>query len=253
MDLATIIGLVAAFGLVLGSIAAGGGLAAFIDVPSLFIVLGGTVGAVLINFPLQNVTGAMKVAMNAFKFKSVKPDQIINEMVNYSNMARRDGILALEEVSGSTPDKFLAKGLQLAVDGQDTKDIEKILETEIEYIKHRHKLGADVFTAFGTFFPALGLIGTLIGLVGMLQNMDDPSSIGPNMAIALLTTFYGAVFANLVCLPIAGKLKNRDSEEVLIKELVLEGILAISAGDNPRVVEQKLHSYLSPKFRISQF
>jgi len=252
MDIATLIGVLASFGLVGYAIAAGVGLGAFIDSQSLLIVIGGTVGATFINYPLAQMIGAGSVAKNAFLFKLVDPKQVIEQMIDFSNRARREGILALEEAVGSTSNAFLKKGIQLAVDGEDPQAIENILDTEIAWLKDRHKLGAEIFSTMGAFAPALGLIGTLIGLVGMLQNMDDPSTIGPSMAVALLTTFYGALFANLLFNPIAGKLRTRSSEEVLVWELTREGVLAISAGDNPRMVEQRLNAFLAPKHRKAE-
>ncbi|MDJ0761614.1 MAG: MotA/TolQ/ExbB proton channel family protein [Myxococcota bacterium] len=252
MDIATLIGLVSAFGLVGYAIAAGVGIAAFIDTQSLLIVVGGTIGATFINYPLAQVLGAGKVAKNAFLYKIINPKDVITQMIDFSNRARREGILALEEVVGDTDNAFLKKGIQLAVDGEDPQAIENILDTEISWLKDRHRIGAEIFSTMGAFAPALGLIGTLVGLVGMLQNMDDPSTIGPSMAVALLTTFYGALFANLLFNPLAGKLRTRSSEEVLVWELTREGVLAISAGDNPRMVEQRLSAFLAPKFRETQ-
>ena len=148
---------------------------------------------------------------------------------------------------------FMKKGLQMAIDGQEPSEIEDILYNEIEKVKDRHQKGADMFTAFGTFAPAMGMIGTLVGLVLMLQNMSDPSSIGPSMSIALLTTFYGALMANIIFMPMANKLKSRSKDEILIYEIILTGIQSLVAGENPRVMEQKLHGFLPPKERISSF
>lgn len=252
MDIATLIGLVSAFGLVGYAIAAGVGLAAFIDMQSLLIVLGGTFGATLVTYPLDKVINAGKVAKNAFSYKLIDPRSVITQMIDFSNRARREGILALEEAVNDTDNPFLKKGIQLAVDGEDPQAIENILDNEISWLKDRHRIGAEVFSTMGALAPALGLVGTLIGLVGMLQNMDDPSTIGPSMAVALLTTFYGAVFANLLFNPVAGKLRTRSSEEVLVWELTREGVLAISAGDNPRMVEQRLNAFLAPRLRHTE-
>ncbi len=253
MDIATVIGLVAAFGLVVGSILMGSGLGLFINPPSLLIVVGGTLGATLINYPLKEVIGIVSVVKNAFFHQTQSTTELIATLVDFAGKARRDGILALQSVVKEVGDPFIEKGIQMAVDGQEAESIEAILSTEIDYIKNRHKLGADILITMGTFAPAMGLIGTLIGLVQMLQSMDDPSSIGPAMAVALLTTFYGAIMANMIFLPIAGKLKTRSNEEVLVKELILEGILSIASGGNPRIMEQKLHTFLSPKLRVSSF
>ena len=179
--------------------------------------------------------------------------ELITSFVNLAGTARREGILALETALNDINDDFMKKGLQLSVDGLEPVSIKDILDTEIENIKERHKLGADIFTTLGTFAPAMGMVGTLIGLVQMLQTMDDPSSIGPAMAVALLTTFYGSVMANIVCLPIAGKLRTKSTEEVLMKGLMSEGIMSIAKGDNPRLLEQKLNAFLAPELRETSF
>ena len=249
MDIATVLGVVSAFGLVIIAMLLGGSLIIFIDVTSLLIVVGGTIGAGLIAYPMGHMTGAAKIAQKAFLHTPTDSAELIKQMVDFSSKARREGILALEKEVESVKDEFMVQAIQLAVDGQESEAIENLLSNEIAFLKQRHKVGAEIFTTLGAFAPALGLIGTLIGLVQMLQSMDDPSAIGPAMAVALLTTFYGAVLANLVFNPIAEKLKNRSSEEVLVKELILEGILAISIGDNPRLVEQKLKTFLAPNMR----
>lgn len=253
MDLATVIGIISAFSLVILAIMSGGMLIIFISIPSAMIVVGGTMGATLINYPLGQVLGVINVLKKVFFHKVISPKSTIPLIVQFASKARKDGILALESMVKEVDDSFLQKGVQLAVDGLEPTSIREILEKEIDFLEERHKLGSEIFTTMGTFAPALGLIGTLIGLVQMLQSMEDPSSIGPAMAIALLTTFYGAILANLVFLPIAGKLRTRSQEEILAKDLIREGILAISAGDNPRIVEQKLHAFLAPKLRESSF
>ncbi len=249
MDLATVIGVVMAFGLILVSMLIGGGVGLFIDAASALIVIGGTIGAGLINYPLGQMIASVGIAKNALFFKSEDINERIQTVVEFSGKARREGVLSLESEVEKLSDEFMVAGIQLVVDGQELSAIEAILSTEIDYLKDRHKTGADIFNTLAAFAPALGLIGTLIGLVQMLQNMDDPSSIGPAMAVALLTTFYGAVMANLIFTPIAGKLKIRSAEEVQLRELTLEGILSIASGDNPRLVEQKLKAYLPPKLR----
>jgi chemotaxis protein MotA len=253
MDIATILGIISAFGLVIGSIAMGAGLGAFINIPSVAIVVGGTIGATLIAYPLNEVLGVMGVIKNAFFSKVRAGGDMIPLLVDFASKARRDGILALESAIQDVEDIFITRGVQLAVDGQEPEAIEGILQTEIDKVRSRHKKGVDIMTTMGTFSPALGLIGTLIGLVGMLQNMSDPNQIGPQMAVALLTTFYGAIMANLIFNPLASKLRGRSEDEIESKELALEGILAIAAGDNPRVVEQRLHAFLRPAKRTSQF
>ena len=191
----------------------------------------------------------MGVVMNVFFVRTKDAGAVIPTLVDFAGRARRDGILALEAAAKEVPDQFLGKGIQLAVDGLEPRAIAEVLEKEIEYIEERHGLGATTFMTMGTIAPSMGLIGTLVGLVQMLQNLSDPDSIGPSMAVALLTTFYGAILANMVFLPIAGKLQVRHKEELLGKQLMLEGILSISSGDNPRTLEQKLQSFIPPSER----
>jgi chemotaxis protein MotA len=253
MDIATIVGIVCAFALVFSAIMLGGDIILFFDVPSLMIVLGGTFGATLINYPLPDILRVLKVVRNAFFHRANTVRGLISSFVALAGIARREGILALENKLGDMKDEFMKKGIQLSVDGLEPNSIREILGTEIVSIQERHKLGSEIFTTLGTFAPALGMIGTLIGLVQMLKTMDDPSSIGPSMAIALLTTFYGAIMANLFCLPVAGKLKTRSNQEVMMKELMTEGIIAIAKGDNPRIIEQKLNAYLPLELRESSF
>lgn len=249
MDLATVLGIVSAVGIMLISIMTGGGLQMFFSIPSILIVGGGTVGATLVNFPLKEVLGVVGVVKNAFLQRVRTTRDVIPYIVKLAQQARKEGLLALESSAKEAPDPLLGKGIKMAVDGYEPQSIEKILATEIDYLRDRHDKGAELFQAMGAYAPAMGLIGTLIGLVQMLQSMDDPSSIGPAMAVALLTTFYGAVMANIFFLPLAGKLRNRSSEEYLVKALMIEGILSITAGDNPRIIEQKLHAFLSPRIR----
>jgi chemotaxis protein MotA len=254
MDLATILGIISGFGLVVISILMGSGLRLFVDFPSVMIVLGGTVGATMINHTLKDVLGSFRVVKNAFYPRTFPAFQeIIRKFVELGNKARREGILALESEIGRLKDDFFKRGIQLAVDGLEPQSIEDILSTELSYQKDRHQLGAEVFSTMGAFAPAMGMIGTLIGLVQMLQSMDDPSKIGPAMAVALLTTFYGSIMANLMCLPIAGKLRGRSKEESLIKEMVIEGVLSLSRGENPRIVEQKMLAFVPPKMRKSNY
>lgn len=254
MDLATLIGIVSAFGLVLIAILMGGGLVLFINIPSLMIVVGGTLGTTMINYPLKDVLGAVNVVKNVFfSGGSLPADEVIKKFVDLGSKARREGILALEADVKDITDEFLKKGLQMSVDGLEPQAIEEILITEVDYLRERHQLGAEIFSTMGTFAPALGMIGTLIGLVQMLQTMDDPSAIGPAMAVALLTTFYGSVMANLVCMPVAGKLRSRSKEESLTKEMIVEGVLSLTRGENPRILEQKMLAFIPPKLRKSSF
>ncbi len=251
MDIATIIGIVVAFGLVVSAI--GGGIGSFIDPPSMLIVIGGTVGVLLVGYPLKNCISVIGVVLKTFMYKVDSGTETIAKLVELAQTVRKDGILALESEVGSIENQFMAKGLQMAIDGQEPAAIEEILYLEMEKISARHSIGSDMFTALGTYAPSMGMIGTLVGLVLMLQNMSDPSSIGPSMSIALLTTFYGALMANILFLPMSGKLKTRSKDELLIHEIILVGIQSLVAGENPRIMEQKLLGYLPPKDRKSSF
>jgi len=249
MDLASIIGLVTGLGFILFGILSGGSLILFLDLPSILIVGGGTMGATLLNYPIGEVVGVIKVVKKAFLHTEESPIGIIDTLVDFAETARREGILSLEQKAMTVEDEFLKKGIGLAVDGTEPEYIKEIMQTEIEYISERHRTGAGIFDTMGSYAPAFGMIGTLIGLINMLAKMDDPSSIGPSMSVALITTLYGAFLANLIFLPIAGKLKERSSSEVLLKELCVEGIMSIQSGDNPRIVEGKLKAFLSPSLR----
>lgn len=252
MDLATVIGIVISFGLVASAIVMGGSPMIFVSIPSILIVGGGTIGATLVNYPLGTVLGVMGVIKKTMFTTLESPQAIIDKFMDYANRARREGILSLEPLIKEIDDHYLKKGLQLTVDGLEPQAIQDILETEISYLESRHETGAEILGALAAYAPALGMIGTVIGLVQMLQTMNDPSTIGPAMAVALITTFYGAVMANLLFIPLQGKLKTRSKEETLLKEMQLEGILAISRGENPRIIAEKLSSYVPPKDRAKE-
>ena len=249
MDIATVLGVISAFGLVLVAIFMGGGINIFINIPALMIVVGGTLGATMINYPLKDVFGVSKVVKNALFTTNISINELIKRFLDFASKSRKEGILSLEGELKDVKDDFLRKGVQLSIDGLEPQEIRDILDTELDFIRTRHQLGAEIFTTMGTFAPALGMIGTLVGLVQMLQTMDDPSSIGPSMAVALLTTFYGSIMANIFCMPIAGKLKTRSKEEALTKEMTIQGIMSLSNGDNPRILEQKLQAFIPPNLR----
>jgi chemotaxis protein MotA len=249
MDIGTIIGLIVATVLIV--LGMGSYATAFVDFPSMLIVLGGTLGAVLVFFPLDNLLGLGSIIKHVFLVQTQQSSALIATIIDFAGRARREGILSLQNVANESGDEFLVKGINLVVDGIEESVIEDILSNEIDFIEERHKTGAEMLTSMGALSPAFGMIGTLIGLVIMLQNLQDTSAIGPAMAVALITTFYGAVLANLVFIPFSGKLRVRSAQELLLKRLTLEGILAISAGNNPRVVEQKLNSFLAPRLRGS--
>ncbi len=249
MDIASVIGLILGIGFILFGILTGGSLALFIDVPSMLIVVGGTIGATLINYPLGEVIKVFSVVQKAFLHKELSHLEVIDTLVGFAETARREGILSLEQKAQELDNEFLKKGISLAVDGTEPEYIKEIMTTETDYIAERHSFGAGMFEQMGMFAPAFGMIGTLIGLINMLAHMEDPSSIGPSMSVALVTTLYGAFLANLIFLPISGKLKARSATELLLKEISIEGIMAIQSGDNPRIVEGKLKAFLSPSLR----
>ena len=249
MDIATVIGLVAGVTLVFAAIVMGGSPILYVNVPSVLIVLGGTFAALLINFPLSDGLNVFGTVRNAFFHKASTPEALIEKLVEFATVARREGILALESHASDAGDEFLERSVQLAIDGTAPELIKDILTTELAFLEDRHSLGQSVLNVAGALAPAFGMIGTLIGLVAMLAALDDPAAIGPNMAVALLTTLYGAVLANLICIPCSGKLKVRTASELLSKEIIIEGILSIQSGDNPRVVEQKLKAFIAPALR----
>ena len=242
MDLATIVGLIGAIALIVVSMLMSGEIGMFINAPSLVIVVGGTTFAVMAKFGLGQFLSALKVAGKSFKYKLPDPNDLIEEIVGLADEARKGGLLSLEgkEVSSS----FLENGIQMLVDGHDPDVVKSLLITDRNKAVERHNVGASIFSNMTDVAPAMGMIGTLIGLVAMLANMDDPKSIGPAMAIALLTTLYGAVIANAITGPIADKLKLRADEEALIQSLVIDALLAIQAGQNPRVIDSMLRNYL---------
>jgi len=244
MDIATIVGLLGAFGLIAMSISQP---AAFVDVPSLLIVVCGSIMVVMFRSSLSEFLGAVSVMAKTFKNKLDKPEELITKLVELATIARKDGMIALE--GQDIPNKLLAKGISMLVDGSDADMIKKSLTKDIASMKMRHKQGADIFSAMGEIAPAMGMIGTLIGLVQMLGNMSDPKAIGPAMAVALLTTLYGAILANVICLPIQMKLRNQSDIEAANCELVIEGVLFIQSGGNPRILTDYLAAFVSPKQR----
>ncbi len=249
MDIASLIGVLLGWVLIFSAIMMGGPLSIFIDVPSLMIVIGGTIAANLMCFKLSSVLGTFGAMKKVLMYPLPTPTEEIERIVGFSNLARREGLLALEEKIEEIDDEFMKKGLQLIIDGFPGDTVREILDIDIENQMARHSEGKRLFDNMGAMAPAFGMIGTLIGLVQMLQNMDDPSSIGSGMAVALLTTFYGAVTANLIHIPFATKLGNRSKEEVELKNLMVEGIISIQAGDKPALVKEKLKAFLSPRAR----
>lgn len=247
MDIATIIGIVGGFALIFGSILLGSPLSAFINAPGLMIVIGGTVMATLIMQRLPVVLGALKIALNVFFDKMEAPHKLINQIVSLSGKARKGGVLALENEKISND--YLARGVRMVVDGIEPQEVINTLRIEVESLISRHEIGHKVFKFMGATAPAMGMIGTLIGLVQMLQTLSDPAAIGPAMAVALLTTFYGAVMAFVIFNPIAEKLEDRTKSEEILLEIIINGIDGIARGTNQMILEDKLVSFLSPKAR----
>ena len=249
MDIASLAGLVVCFALVIFGILYGNGidtLLNFVNVPSILITFGGAFCAVLASKTMQDFLNGLKSIALIFKVPKFDLPEVIRKIIELSNIARKEGLLALEEASAELDDSFLRKGVLLIVDGTDPELVRGILETEMGSIDDRHKKNIAFWNDLGGMGPAWGMIGTLIGLVNMLQQMDDPSTIGPSMAVALLTTLYGSLLANWICIPVAQKLNVNNSAEMAIKEVMIEGLLSIQAGENPRVIEEKLKSFLSP-------
>jgi chemotaxis protein MotA len=248
MDLGSLIGIILGLVLVLGAIVTGGG-AGFINVPAMMITIGGAFAATLMNFPLKKIVGTCGVVRKAFINRDKDQLALFKQLSDFAVRARRDGILGLESEVENLNDPFMKKGLQMGVDGNSAEIIEAVLEQDIASMIERHMIGHAIFQAIAAYAPAFGMIGTLIGLIQMLRKLDDPSQIGLGMSVALLTTMYGAMVANMIALPIAGKLEQRTKEEVSIRKMVLQGILSIQQGDSPRVAQEKLRSYLSPALR----
>ncbi|PIE77293.1 MAG: motility protein A [Clostridiales bacterium] len=252
MDIGTLGGIAVGFALIVWAIIVGGSpMSSFFDAGSIIIVIGGTFAATFVSFPMSRVLAVGKVFSKAINNSNNDSVGVIQKIIELANVARREGLLALEEAVGQIDDDFLKKGVMLIVDGTDPELVKAILETEIDFVMDRHGSGKKLFDTLGSLAPAFGMIGTLVGLVAMLQNLDDPAAIGPSMAVALLTTFYGSVLANLIFIPIATKLEVNSDEELLVRNIMLEGLLSIQAGENPRIIEEKLKAFLPPGVRKS--
>lgn len=237
-------------GLVLWGIIIGSPLGAFINWSGLLIVLGGSTGALLVSFPVEQIKQVAKVTQQALFEKTQDIGALAEKFAGLAQRARREGLLALEDDIEDMDDPFMRNGLQMVIDGFEPESIRDIMETDIRNLGKRHMMGQSVFRTWGAIAPAFGMIGTLIGLVQMLTALDDPDAIGPGMAVALLTTFYGTLLANLVLNPIAGKLEIRSEAELKYREAILESLLALQAGVNPRILQEKLKAYLSPQERL---
>ncbi len=252
MDIATLVGVIVAFMLIGTAIILGGGsFVAFFDASSVMVVVGGSIAATLISFPLKNFLSVFGVAMKTLLYKLDSIPELVEEIVSLAETARRDGLLALESRLDDIENPFIVLGVQMAVDGTRPEVMEDILRTEIDAVATRHRDGKGLLDCMGRFAPAFGMIGTLMGLVIMLGDMSDPSKIGQGMAVALLTTLYGAIASNVVFLPCAEKLGFTNKQELLAMEIIVRGIMAIQSGENPRVIEQKLNTFIPPKHRTN--
>jgi chemotaxis protein MotA len=245
MDLTTIIGVLAGIVCVAISIFMKGDIMSFLDPASIFIVGGGVLCATIASFPIYRLKNLIKAVRNAFKKEEIDFQKDVEDLISMANIARREGILSLEETAEETTDPFLKKGIMLIVDGSDPELIKGIMETELAFIKERHADSRIILDSMASYSPAFGMIGTLIGLINMLENLTDMEALGPNMAVALVTTFYGTMLANLVFSPLSKKLKAVGGQEYLRKELMLEGLLSIQDGENPRIIREKLNAFLS--------
>lgn len=244
MDIATFLGILSAFGILAFAIITRGEFSMFFDLNSLLLVLGGTFGAILINYPMKDLVRVMRIVKNAFVHKENDYISIIPDMVRYSKYARKDGVLSLEKILDEVDDQFFYEGLRLIVDGAKPEVVNEVLRNEIDFLATRHRVGISIFKAMGQYALAFGIIGTLIALIPILRSLNDVNQIASSIALALITTFYGTVLANTLFLPIAGKLKECSEAETLRKEMILAGILSIQAGEVPGMIEQRMVSFL---------
>ena len=247
MDIATIGGLIFGIICVVVSILLGGSLMAFYNIPSIFITVGGGIASTMISYRLFELARIPKLIGKAFFTKQPAPEETIKLLVELSQKARREGLLALESEQERLDDKYISQSLQLIVDGVEPDTVRESMELELVNLESRHARGQGMFRTMANLFPGWGMIGTLVGLINLLGELDDPSKVGPAMAVALITTFYGSVLANFICTPIATRLEIKSKEEVWQKEMIIEGILSIQAGENPRIMEYKLKTFLSPE------
>ncbi|EES89695.1 motility protein A [Helicobacter canadensis] len=253
MDLATVIGMSLSFILIGTAMMLGVGIGPYIDIPSALITIGGSITSLFIGYKMENVKKIFTYFLVAFKPQTFDVLGLVKKLVDYSTQARRDGILSLEQQSNQEENDFLKRGLNMAIDGAEPDSIRSLLEMDLDRTLERHKANAGIFDTWAAYAGAYGMLGTLIGLVAMLLNMSDPSSIGPAMAVALITTLYGSMVGNIVGSPIANILNIRANDEALVKLMIIEGIMSIQAGDNPRALEAKLLTFLPPNQRVSQF
>ena len=252
MDLGILFGFLGTWVLLMWALFLSGDITMFIDNKSLVLVIGMTFTVVFYAFPVKNVKSLVKVIKRGVFYSSPSIPKLIEDMVSFAEVARRDGILSLESTTKDIEDPFIVRGIQMAVDGTDPELIEQVMNNDLENLAERHDSGKALLDTIGKYAPAFGMVGTLVGLVIMLKNMDDPAAIGPGMAVALLTTMYGAIIANAIALPMADRLGRRSAEEILYRTIIIKGVMAIQSGDNPRIVEQKLRTYLPPSERTEE-
>lgn len=252
MDFTTLLGIFLGLATLIWAVMSDGSLNLFLDLPSVFIVVGGTIAATLVSHPFDQLRRIGPVLRVAFTRTVDGPERVIPMLVHFAEKARREGLLAMEEEASALDDEFLRKGIQLVVDGVDPELVRNVLEIETNFVVQRHEIGQRLFQSLGAYAPSFGMIGTLIGLIQMLADLTNPDAIGSGMAIALITTLYGALLANLVFLPIASKLKEISAQEVLVREVMIEGVLSIQAGENPRIVEEKLRAFLANSSKTTQ-
>lgn len=249
MDLASVLGLIGGIAVMLVTILLSGDLAGYVDIPSIICTFGGTITMTIFAFPAKKLKEGFGALKHVFYYTEMDAENVIKSIIDLANVARKEGLLALEEAAQQLQDGFLQKGIMLIVDGTDPELVRNILETELSFIEDRHKSNQGVFEYMASAGPGFGMLGTLIGLINMLANLSDPSTVGPNMAVAIITTLYGSLIQNVFCNPVINKLKLRSSQESLMKEVMLEGMLSIQAGENPRIIEEKLKAFMSPKLR----
>lgn len=252
MELSTPVGLILGFGAMIGGfVIEGGSPASLLNVSAAIIVIGGTFAAALVSFPLKNVLTLPKLIMQSFFAPPGDPQEIVQAFVDLADKARREGLLAMEEDSKNIEDPFMRKGIMLVVDGVDPEVVRDILETDAALVAERHAVGQAIFAAMGGYAPTMGIIGTVMGLVNVLSNLAEPEELGHSIAVAFIATLYGVVTANILWLPMGTKLKQKSEKELHMRHLMIEGVLAVQAGENPRIVREKLDAFLAPKERSS--
>lgn len=244
MDIATLIGLVMGFGAVIGGqLLEGGHLSALLQPTAAVIVLGGTIGATFVSFPVQDIIRAFRSAATAFSPQEENPEELIGKLIGFAITARKNGLITLEQDAQWVKDRFLGQGLEMVVDGLDPEEVMAVLQIELTNFEERQKVNAEVFEAAGGFAPTIGIIGAVLGLIHVMNNLSDTSKLGAGIAVAFVATIYGLMLANIICIPISTKLRKRLKEQILQREIAIEGLLAIQKGENPRMIEKRLRGF----------